>query len=408
MTAHAPVTPGVAGSATKPLDVTVLGLGYVGLPIALMLARSGLRTGGFDIDAKKMAGLRAGECHIGEPELAAVFEDVIANRDISFLDALAPSNAFLIAVPTPLRENRKTADLAALEGALRSVVPQLRKGNLVIINSTCPVATCREIAIPILETSGLKVDEDFLLAYCPERLYPGNIAYEIVHNEHIIGGHNPAAAESAAALYRRFVASELVLTDDLTAEFCKLIENTYRDVNIALANELRAIAQRFGTDIERAIDIANRHPRVNLLKPGIGVGGHCLPIDPWFIVEMAPEESRLIPAARRINDEQPHRIAGEIRRAVAGQPGTVIGCYGVTYKPDVNDERESPAWEIVHLLREDGYDVRVYDPVAHVGDYADLSSFVREVDLVVALVEHEQFKNGLVGSELRGKRLLRF
>lgn len=397
-----------AGSPAKPFDVTVLGLGYVGLPIALMLAHSGLRAAGFDSDADKMAGLRAGKCHINEPELAAVFDDVLANRDISFLEALAPSDTFLIAVPTPLRENRKTADLTALESALRSIVPLLRKDNLVIINSTCPVMTCRETAVPILESSGLKVDEDFLLAYCPERLYPGNIAYEIVHNEHIIGGHNRAAAERAATLYRGFVAGELILTDDLTAEFCKLIENTYRDVNIALANELRAIAQRFGTNIEEAIDIANRHPRVNLLKPGIGVGGHCLPIDPWFIVEMAPEESRLIPTARRINDEQPRRIAAEVRRAVAGRRDAVIGCYGVTYKPDVNDERESPAWEIVQKLRDDGYEVRAFDPVVNVGDYPDIAAFMADVDLVVALVEHAEFREAWDNGRFGDKPVLRF
>lgn len=392
----------------EPFDVIVLGLGYVGLPITLMLARSGLRTAGVDIDVGKMAALRAGECHINEPELSAVFEDVLANRDIHFLDLPAPSDTFLIAVPTPLRENRKTADLTALESALRSIVPLLRKGNLVIINSTCPVMTCRETAIPILEESGLKVNEDFLLAYCPERLYPGNIAYEIVHNEHIIGGHNRAAAERAADLYRGFVAGDLILTDDLTAEFCKLIENTYRDVNIALANELRAIANRFGTDIEEAIDIANRHPRVNLLKPGIGVGGHCLPIDPWFIVEMAPEESRLIPTARRINDEQPHRIAAEVRRAVAGRPGAVIGCYGVTYKPDVNDERESPAWEIIHSLHNDGYDVRAFDPVVNVGNYSDIAAFIADVDLVVVLVEHADFCVAWDNGLFRDKHVLRF
>lgn len=397
-----------SGDAVRPFDVTVLGLGYVGLPIALMLARSGLRTGGFDIDQRKMKGLWAGECHINEPELAEVFHDVLANRDITFLEELAPSDTFLVAVPTPLRDNRKTADLDAIESALRSIVPHLRKGNLVIINSTCPVMTCREVAIPILETSGLKVDEDFLLAYCPERLYPGNIAYEIVHNEHIIGGHNPEAATRAADLYRRFVVSELIVTNDITAEFCKLIENTYRDVNIALANELRSIAQRFGTDIEEAIDVANRHPRVNLLKPGIGVGGHCLPIDPWFIVEMAPEESRLISTARRINDEQPHRIAAEVRRAVKGDRAAVIGCYGVTYKPDVNDERESPAWEIVHNLQADGYDVRTYDPVVNVGGYADVDSFLADVDLVVALVEHSEFAEALAAGKFEGKQLLRF
>lgn len=396
-----------AETAAKPFDVLVLGLGYVGLPIAIMLASSGLRAAGFDVDRRKMDMLGNGKCHIDEPEFLAIFDDVIQNKDMRFLDAVAPSDAFLIAVPTPLREQRKTADLTALTAALESIVPHLRKGNLVVINSTCPVMTCRETAIPILEKSGLKVDEDFHLAYCPERLYPGNIAYEIVNNEHIIGGHNAEATTRAAALYKGFVKGELVLTDDVTAEFCKLIENTYRDVNIALANELRTVAHRFGTDIDNAIDIANRHPRVNLLKPGIGVGGHCLPIDPWFIVEMAPEETRLIPEARRINDEQPKRIAAEVRRAVAAKRDAVIGCYGVTYKPDVNDERESPAWEIVHLLRADGYNVQVYDPVVNVGDYADLTDFVAKVDILVVLVEHTQFTRAFAQG-IGDKPVLRF
>lgn len=396
-----------AETAAKPFDVLVLGLGYVGLPIAIMLASSGLRAAGFDVDRRKMDMLGNGKCHIDEPEFLTIFDDVIQNKDMRFLDAVAPSDAFLIAVPTPLREQRKTADLTALTAALESIVPHLRKGNLVVINSTCPVMTCRETAIPILEKSGLKVDEDFHLAYCPERLYPGNIAYEIVNNEHIIGGHNAEATTRAAALYKGFVKGELVLTDDVTAEFCKLIENTYRDVNIALANELRTVAHRFGTDIDNAIDIANRHPRVNLLKPGIGVGGHCLPIDPWFIVEMAPEETRLIPEARRINDEQPKRIAAEVRRAVTAKRDAVIGCYGVTYKPDVNDERESPAWEIVHLLQADGYNVQVYDPVVNVGDYTDLTDFVAKVDILVVLVEHTQFTRAFAQG-IGDKPVLRF
>lgn len=393
---------------TAPYDVCVIGLGYVGLPIALMLARSGLRTAGHDIDQERVAGLRSGTCPIEEPEVAALFRDVAASSDIDFVDELPTANAFLVAVPTPLRPSRKTADLTPVADVFRSLVPILAKGNLVIVTSTCPVMTCRRVAVPLLERSGLKVDEDFLLAYCPERIYPGNIAHELVHNEHIIGGHDEAAAQRAAELYRRFVQGHLILTDDLTAELCKLMENTYRDVNIALSNELRSIARKFGIDIQEAIDIANRHPRVNLLKPGIGVGGHCLPIDPWFIVEMAPEEAQLIPAARRINDEQPRRIAGEIRRAVTDRRDAVIGCYGVTYKPDVGDQRESPAWQVIKELQSDGYDVRPYDPIAEVGDYADFAAFVADVDVIVALVEHSQFREALDGMALAGKRILRF
>ena len=391
-------------------DVCVLGLGYVGLPIARKLAESGLKTAGVDVNPTRLAQMRNKECHINEPEMAEVFEKVMRDNPIAVHESPPESDVFLVAVPTPLRDNRKTADLTALRSALKAIVPQLAKGNLVIINSTCPANTCREVAIPVLEESGLKVDEDFLLAYCPERLYPGNIAYEIVHNEHIIGGHSPAAAERARDLYARFVQGELILTDDLTAEFCKLIENTYRDVNIALANELRSVAAKFGTDIEDAIDIANRHPRVNLLKPGIGVGGHCLPIDPWFIVEAAPDESRLIATARQINDSQPERIAAEVRRAVADKPAQTIGFYGVTYKPDVNDERESPAQEIVDRIEADGYRTVVYDPVVNVGDFDSLEDFADKADYIVALVEHEDFRERMAGgkTELFGKPVLRF
>lgn len=394
----------------QQFDVTVLGLGYVGLPIALMLARSGLATAGFDIDARRIARLRGGDCPIDEPDLVAVFDAVAADNPIAYLDAVQPSDTFLIAVPTPLKASRKIADLGAVADALRSIVPHLAKGNMVVINSTCPVMTCRDVAVPILERSGLKVDQDFHLAYCPERIFPGSIAHEMVHNEHVIGGHDAAATNRAVALYRRFVEADLIATDDRTAEFCKLIENTYRDVNIALANELGSIAGRFGIDVGRAIDIANRHPRVNVLKPGIGVGGHCLPIDPWFIVEMAPEESALIPTARQVNDRQPMAIAGRIRRAVAGRRDATLGFYGVTYKADVNDQRESPAWQIITSLQDDGYAVKLYDPVAELGDYADLAAFAADVDIVIALVEHAEFRDAVANdaSDIDGTPLIRF
>jgi UDP-N-acetyl-D-mannosaminuronic acid dehydrogenase len=293
----------------------------------------------------------------------------------------------MIAVPTPLKRGRHTSDLTYVEAALESIVPKLSSGALVIINSTCPPLTCSEVATPILQKSGLKVGVDILLAYCPERLYPGNIVYEIVHNDHIIGGVNLESTEAAMQIYRRFVRGELISTDALTAEFCKLVENTYRDVNIALANELAAVSERLGTDIKKVIEITNRHPRVSVLSPGIGVGGHCLPIDPWFLVEQCPLDTHLIATARRINDGRPEVIASKIRKIVAGRQ-LKIGLFGLTYKPDVNDIRESPAVHIRDALAGDGYNLEVCDPVAKVGDFSTCEDFGSVCDIVFILVRH--------------------
>jgi UDP-N-acetyl-D-mannosaminuronic acid dehydrogenase len=370
-------------------EVAVIGLGFVGLPAAIMMARGGKRVIGVDIDDHLLGLLAAGECPINESGIAAVFHDPATRKNFSATRTVPIAEAYIIAVPTPLHARKKVADLEALEAATASVVPYLRKGALVIVESTIPPLCCDETIKPILERSRLNVGADILLAHCPERLYPGNVAHEIINNDRIIGGCNAEANERAKELYATFVRGELLGTDMLTAEFCKLMENTYRDVNIALANELALVAERLGTSIDAAIELANRHPRVSLLRPGIGVGGHCIPIDPWFIAEVAPEQSMLIPTARRVNDRMPTVIAGRIRRAVAAIGDPEIAIYGVTYKPDVNDQRESPAWEIIHLLEEDGYKVHVADPVARIGEARTLLELARGKDALVVLVSHE-------------------
>lgn len=370
-------------------DVCVVGLGFVGLPAAIMIARGGKKVIGVDIDDKLVGRLQSGDCPINEAGVAAVFHDAATRRHFTAQKTVPVADAYVIAVPTPLHMRKKVAHLEALEAATASIVSKLRKGALVIVESTIPPLCCDETIKPILERSGLKVGTDLLLAHCPERLYPGNVADEIINNDRIIGGCNAAANERCIEIYGTFVKGSLLPTDMLTAEFCKLMENTYRDVNIALVNELSMVAERIGTSIDAAIELANRHPRVSLLKPGIGVGGHCIPIDPWFIAEVAPEQCELIPAARRINDRMPHVIAGRIRRAVAGVADPLIGIYGVTYKPDVDDQRESPAWEIIKLLKEDGYRVDVADPVAHVGEARTLHELARGKDALVVLVPHE-------------------
>jgi len=370
-------------------DVAVVGLGFVGLPAAILLARGGKKVIGVDINQQLSDRLQAGECPINEPGVAAVFHDQATRANFRATTTVPVAEAYVIAVPTPLHARKKVADLDALEIATASIVAKLRSGALVIVESTIPPLCCEETVKPILERSGLKVGTDLLLAHCPERLYPGNVAHEIIHNDRIIGGCNARANERASEIYASFVKGELLRTDMLTAEFCKLIENTYRDVNIALVNELALVAERLGTSIDAAIELANRHPRVSLLRPGIGVGGHCIPIDPWFIAEVAPEQTELIPAARRINDRMPSVIAGRIRRAVAEIPDPLIGIYGVTYKADVDDQRESPAWEIIRLLKADGYRLEISDPIAKVGEARSLRELAAGKDALVVLVPHQ-------------------
>lgn len=366
-----------------------MGTGYVGLPAAILLARAGHRVLGVDTNPKVVESINAGRLHIDESDLQAILESREVRENLRASLTVERADAYVIAVPTPLEHPRKTGDLSMVRAACESIVPHLEKGALVVLESTVPPLTCRSLIIPILERSGLKVGKELLLAHCPERILPGNVLHEIVHNDRVIGGFDEASVEAAAAIYASFVKGELIRTDDVTAELCKLMENTYRDVNIALANELATVASTLGVGIHRAIEVANRHPRVNLLKPGIGVGGHCIPIDPWFIAEVAPEACTIIPAARHINDAQPERIAKLIRRAVADVVDPRILCIGATYKADTYDLRESPALEVVELLHEDGYDTRLVDPITKEHPCSDLATAAEGCDLVVVLVPHK-------------------
>jgi UDP-N-acetyl-D-mannosaminuronic acid dehydrogenase len=379
----------------------------VGLPAAILLARAGYRVLGVDTNEKVVESINAGRVHIDEKDLQAILESKDVRENLSASTKVEPADAFIIAVPTPLEHPRKKADLSMVEAACEAIVPHLRKGSLVVLESTVPPLTCRSLIVPILERSGLEVGRDVRLAHCPERILPGNVLHEIVHNDRVIGGIDDASVEAALAIYSSFVKGELVRTDDVTAELCKLMENTYRDVNIALANELAQVAATLGVGVERAIDVANRHPRVNLLRPGIGVGGHCIPIDPWFIAEVAPEACRLIPAARHINDAQPERIAKLIRRAVADVVEPRILCVGATYKADTYDLRESPALEIVELLREDGYDTRLVDPITREYPCADWSAAAEGCDLLVVLVPHKSVLTELKARHATLARVMR-
>ena len=289
--------------------------------------------------------------------------------------------------------------MRAVIAACESIVPHLQPGNLVILESTSPPRTTVDIVAPILEKSGLKAGEDFLLAYSPERVLPGRILTELVENARVIGGINPQSAQAGRDLYAAFVKGEIILTDATTAEMVKLMENTSRDINIAIANEFSRLAQRFDVDIWEAISIANLHPRVEILRPGVGVGGHCISVDPWFLVEAAPDEAQLVKAARQINDEQPVFVADLINQVAGGLDGKTIAFLGLAFKPNVDDLRESPAVELVHHLQSAGAKVLAYEPFKHnahlpeVQQVAELDAALLNADLIVLGVAHDQFKN---------------
>lgn len=374
---------------TDRQTIVVIGTGYVGLPAALMLAKAGHDVVGVDINENIVRAINEGVLLIKEEELQALLDDPAVKANLRAQSTPCEGDVFIIAVPTPVDPRKKVADMRYVDEAVESLLPYLRPGNLIIIESTVPPLTCRERITPVIEArTGLTVGEDVFLAHCPERILPGDIFHEIVYNDRIIGGINEKTRDLAANVYASFVKGNLYKTDDITAELVKLMENTYRDVNIALANEFAAVAETLGIDARQAIELANKHPRVDILSPGIGVGGHCIPIDPWFIKEVDPANSRLIFMSRLINDEMPSRVAARIRRAVREVPVPRIVALGAAYKPNVDDPRESPAIKIVELLRDDGYDVAHYDPLIEGMEYPSLIEAARGADLLAILVPH--------------------
>jgi UDP-N-acetyl-D-mannosaminuronic acid dehydrogenase len=374
----------------KDKTIIVVGTGYVGLPAALLLAKAGYDVVGVDINANLVRAINEGVLLIQEEDLQELMDDPDVKANLRAQSSPCEGDVFIIAVPTPVDHRKKLADMSYVDQAMQDIMPYLRPGNLIIIESTIPPLTCRERITPMIEgATDLKVGETIYLAHCPERILPGDIFYEIVHNDRIIGAADEKTREMAAEIYASFVAGELLRTDDVTAELVKLMENSYRDVNVALANEFNAVAETLGVDGFEAIALANRHPRVDILRPGIGVGGHCIPIDPWFIKEVDPSNSRLIFTSRLINDEMPGRVAGKIRRAVREIVGPKIIAVGAAYKANTEDLRESPAVEVVAHLREDGYEVVHVDPLVEGMGYESLVAVCKGADCLVVLVAHD-------------------
>lgn len=381
-------------------SVAVIGAGYVGLPLCLHLAKAGLKVTAVDIDEKVVREINERTSKVEEKEdFERFFRDPDVQKNLFAQQVPLLADAFVIAVPTPVNHDDKSPNLRAVVSACESLVPFVRPGNLVVVESTIPPLTTEKVVKPILEKSGCRVGPEILLAHCPERILPGNIMAEAVFNAKVIGGVDERSTARAAELFGTFVKGKLLLTNDRTAEFVKLIENSYRDVNVAFANQVSVLCERLEIETDKAIEFANEHPRVQILSPGIGVGGHCIPIDPWFLVNACPDITGLLKAARVLNDEMPHCTAEKILRSVQGVEDPRIVCLGVTYKPNVRDVRESPALEVFRLLKQQTSAVSIYDPLLR--DYAcdSVLGVARGADVLAILVPHD-----LIVTEIRFRK----
>ncbi len=373
-------------------------MGYIGLPTASTFATAGIQVVGVDVNPRVIHALQNGDLHIYEPGLRALVQDAVQSGNLSISPKPEAADAFIIAVPTPFYED-KSADLSYVISAAESIVPHLRAGNLVMLESTSPPRTTVDVVLPILERSGLKAGVDFHLAYSPERVLPGQILRELIENARVIGGIDEASSLAGRDMYKIFVKGDIYLTTATTAEMVKLMENTSRDVNIAIANEFSRLADRFGVDVWEAIALANKHPRVRILNPGPGVGGHCISVDPWFLVQAAPDLTPLIRTARVVNDAQPAFVFSLVERALgADMQGRKIAALGMSFKPDVDDLRESPAVEIAHLVKQAGADVKCFEPyvpnaqLTGLQTVPTLAEAVKDAELILLLVGHSELR----------------
>ncbi len=385
------------------LTANVLGLGYIGLPTAATLANADIDVTGIDINQDIVDTINLGNIHITEHGLDILVRAAVQRQSLKASTSIQIADIHIIAVPTPITIDKK-ADLSYVKEAARTIASVIKPGDLVILESTVPPATCTNIVGPIIqEIAGLDHKQDYYLSHCPERVIPGKILNELINNDRIIGGTTHEATQKTADLYKRFVRGELLLTNASTAEMCKLMENTYRDVNIALANELANIAQDLDIDINQAIKLANHHPRVNIHSPSIGVGGHCIPVDPWFIVDNAQEKAVLIKTAREINDARPNLFANKILDYARAYPHKQLALLGLSYKADVDDLRESPAIEIVaEVAKNMSSELLIVEP--HISKLpkelelaniklVDLFTAIKKSDKLIILVPHSKFKS---------------
>ena len=376
----------------------VIGLGYIGLPTALLLAEAGVNVIGVDINLNIIKNLNKGIIHINESGIDDLLKNNLKNNNFKISNKSSFADVFLVTVPTPFLKSGdiNIPNLEYIYAAIDSIIPFLRKGNLVILESTVPVGTTELISEKILKECEFKKD-DIFMAYCPERVLPGKIIFELKNNERIVGGINNESAQKGKQFYEKICKSPINVTDSKTAELVKLTENAFRDINIAFANELSLIADKLDIDIYKLISFTNNHPRVNVLRPGCGVGGHCIAVDPWFLISEFKDESKLLLAAREVNNNKPYWIIGKIEKyldTLDNKSSVKIGIFGITYKPNVNDLRESPALEIAKYFI-NKYQVLVCDPNIKTHSNFKINSIKETIinsDLLIFLVEHTEFK----------------
>ncbi|GIO26917.1 nucleotide sugar dehydrogenase [Ornithinibacillus bavariensis] len=378
------------------MKLCTVGLGYIGLPTSIMFANYDVDVVGVDVKKEAVDMLNSGKIHIEEPGLQEALEKAIEKG--KFRASMEPekADAFIIAVPTPNKEDEYlSCDLSFVMQATENIIPHLEKGNVVIVESTIAPRTMDDYVKPRLEKAGFTIGEDIFLVHCPERVLPGQIMHELIHNNRIVGGITPQCTEKGAEVYATFVKGELIKTDARTAEMSKLMENTFRDVNIALANELTKVCNELGINALEVIEMANKHPRVNLHTPGPGVGGHCLAVDPYFIIAKAPEQAKLISLSRQINKSMPEYVIENVEKLLSKYNGKKITVFGLTYKGNVDDIRESPAMDIYEELnKRPEFEVVAYDPHVKLSFVEqDLEKALTGSDLVLILSDHNEFKN---------------
>src|SRR5690554_6754778 len=389
--------------------VSVIGLGYIGLPTAAMFASRKVHVIGVDVNQHAVDTINQGKIHIVEPGLDIAVHASVTSGYLKATTTPEPADAFIIAVPTPFKDDHKP-DLACIEAASKAIAPVLQQGNLIILESTSPVGATEKMAewlaqarpdLSFPQQNGEQADIN--ISHCPERVLPGHIMCELIKNDRIIGGLTPKCAQRSAELYNVFVEGQCIATNARTAEMTKLTENSFRDVNIAFANELSMICDKLDINVWELIQLANRHPRVNILQPGCGVGGHCIAVDPWFIVDSAPDEAKLIHTARQVNDYKPEWVVEKIIESARKNNTQEIVCMGLAFKPDIDDLRESPALEVVTALAEQGFQIKIVEPnisdlptvltrfnctLLNLEDIDKLNSAIQ-----VLLVAHSQFKS---------------
>ena len=395
----------------KVKQICVMGLGYIGLPTASFLATKGYKVYGTDVQQQVVDTINAGEIHISEPDLDILVRSAVQSGNLIANASPREADVFILAVPTPFKDQH-VPDLKYVEEATRAIAPYIKAGDLVILESTSPVGTTEKIAKWIAEEVPGLDQETIYIAHCPERVLPGKIIKEFVENDRIVGGINKSSTKKAAEFYQSFVSGKVLMTDSRTAEMSKLTENTFRDVNIALANELSLICHQLEIDVWELIRLANHHPRVNILQPGPGVGGHCIAVDPWFIVDSAPQQAKLIRAAREVNDMKPCSVIDKVCASIEHIKRPKVACLGLTYKADVDDIRESPALEIARKVAElDISQLLIVEPnlnklpevlEGNNTELVDLYSALEDADLFVILVSHKSFQSLTVG-ELSGR-----